>query len=129
MTSRHLLSFLEALTPAQWRCLRVVSEVADVAHAARKLHCAQALLKAPLANLQAHLGVQHIALVGEGVQLSQVLQDLLRQHPLCGAETPAVATASSPASPAPAGFERRGEVLIRSSSCAVKPHSGWLAAA
>ena len=108
MTSRHLLSFLASLTPAQWRCLRVVSEVADVAHAARKLHCAQALLKAVLADLQAHLGGQHIAWAGESVQLSQMLQDLLRLHPLCGAEKPKAATASAPASPAPTGPDRRG---------------------
>lgn len=100
MTSQHLLSALATLSPAQWRCLRVVSGVADVAHAARKLHCAQALLKATLAGLQAHLGVQHIAWACESVQLSPELQDLLRQHPLCGAEKTS-ATVMPPASHAP----------------------------
>lgn len=99
MTSRHLLSALATLPPAQWRCLRVVSEVADVAHAARKLHCAQALLKSALADLQAQLGAQHIALAGDSVQLSPELQDVLRQHPLCGAETKTAI--------APSRFERR----------------------
>ena len=69
------------LSSAQWRCLRVVSEVADVAHAARKLHWSQALLKATLADLQACVGAQHLALLDERVQLSQALQELVRERP------------------------------------------------
>ncbi len=45
----------------------MVSEVGDVAHAARKLHCSQALLKAALADLQACVGAQHLALRDERV--------------------------------------------------------------
>lgn len=88
MTNPHLLPALATLTSMQWRCLRVVSEVADVAHAARKLHCSQALLRDALETLQACVGAQHLALVGQGVQLSPALHDLLRRHPLCGAEKP-----------------------------------------
>lgn len=74
-----LLSVLASLSNAQWRCLRVVSEVGDVAHAARKLHCSQARLKEALADLQVCVGAQHLSLQDERVQLSSVLQDLVRR--------------------------------------------------
>ena len=83
---RSLLLALAPLSSAQWRCLRVVSEVGDVAHAARKLHCSQALLKAALADLQTCVGAQHLALLDERVQLSQALQDMLRERPPCRSE-------------------------------------------
>lgn len=74
---------LPLLNSAQWRCLRVLSEVdGDVAHAARKLHCAQAALKGALAELQTCLGAQHLALSDTRVQLSPALQVLLRSR--CG---------------------------------------------
>ena len=68
------------LTNAQWRCLRVLSEVGDMAHAARKLHCAQAALKGVLVELQTCLGAQHITLSDARVQLSPALQALLRSR-------------------------------------------------
>ncbi|WP_027996414.1 hypothetical protein [Simplicispira psychrophila] len=69
------------LTNAQWRCLRVLSEVGgDVAHAARKLHCAQGSLKGALAELQTCLGAQHLAVSDAHVQLSPSLQMLLRSR-------------------------------------------------
>lgn len=80
---RPQLSVQTPLSSAQWRCLRVVSEVGDVAHAARKLHCSQALLKAALADLQACVGAQHLALRDERVQLSEALQAWVRQPAPC----------------------------------------------
>lgn len=85
------------LTSAQWRCLRVVSEVGDIAHAARKLHWSQAVLKAALAELHERVGAQHIALADERVQLSPALTNLIRQRPVCGLQGALVAA------PAPAG--------------------------
>ena len=73
-----------ALTSAQWRCLRVLSEVGDIAHAARKLHWSQAVLTSALAELRAHMGAQHIALSDKQVQLSPTLKDLIDERPLCG---------------------------------------------
>lgn len=72
------------LTSTQWRCLRVLSEVGDIAHAARKLHWSQAVLKSALAELRAHMGTQHIALADERVQLSPMLKDLIGQQLPCG---------------------------------------------
>ncbi|MEC5214571.1 hypothetical protein RCH06_003136 [Polaromonas sp. CG_9.5] len=72
------------LTRAQWRCLRVVSEVRDIAHAARKLHWSQALLKSALADLHACVGGQHIALSDKQVQLSPTLKHLIDKQPVCG---------------------------------------------
>lgn len=72
------------LTSAQWRCLRVLSEVGDIAHAARKLHWSQAVLKSALAELRARMGAQHIALANDRVQLSPTLKNLIGQQPLCG---------------------------------------------
>lgn len=104
-----LLLALAPLSSAQWRCLRVVGEVGDLAHAARKLHCSQARLKAALADLQACVGAQHLALLGERVQLSQALQERLRLGPPCrSANTPGNAGAETlscqtePVPPAPA---------------------------
>lgn len=68
------------LTRTEWRCLRVVSEVGDIAHAARKLHWSQALLKAALAELQEHMDGQHIAQTDERVQLSPTLKKLICQR-------------------------------------------------
>ena len=82
-----------SLTSAQWRCLRVVSEVGDIAHAARKLHWSQAVLKSALADLYACLGAQHIALSDKQVQLSPALKDLIDGRPLCG--QPSTAAAAS----------------------------------
>jgi hypothetical protein len=104
-----LLLALPPLSSAQWRCLRVLSEVADIAHAARKLHWSQALFRATLAELQACVGTQHIAQLGERVQLSQALQDLLLPQPPCrpenalagaGAELPSSRTPPAPGIPA-----------------------------
>ena len=72
------------LTRTQWRCLRVVSEVRDIAHAARKLHWSQALLKSALVDLRACVGAQHIALSDQQVQLSPMLKHLIDERPLCG---------------------------------------------
>lgn len=88
------------LTSAQWRCLRVVSEVSDIPHAARKLHCSQAVLKAALAELRERLGAQHIVVVDERVQLSPALTNLTRQRPLCRLQ------GTLAAAPAPAGRSR-----------------------
>ena len=76
------------LTSAQWRCLRVLSEVGDIAHAARKLHWSQAVLKSALAELRAQMGAQHIALSGKQVQLSPTLKNLIDERPLCGQAVP-----------------------------------------
>ncbi len=84
------------LTRAQWRCLRVVSEVGDIAHAARKLHWSQAVLKAALAELHERVGAQHIALADERVQLSPTLKNLICQRPLCGQQV-ALAGLTDPA--------------------------------
>lgn len=89
------------LSSAQWRCLRVVSEVGDVAHAARKLHCSQALLKAALADLQACVGAQHLALRDERVQLSQALQEWIRQPASCRPENAAAGPGGRVACPSP----------------------------
>ena len=83
-----LLLGLPPLSKAQRRCLRILSQVDDVAHAARKLHWSQALFKTTLAELQNCVGTQHIALLDERVQLSQSLQDLLRQTPCQPAKSP-----------------------------------------
>lgn len=71
------------LSRAQWRCLRVVSEVRDIAHAARKLHWSQALLKSELTDLHACVGAQHIALSDKQVQLSPTLKHLIDERLLC----------------------------------------------
>lgn len=65
---------------ARRRCLRVVDEVGDLAHAARRLHCSQAALEAKLAELQSDLGKQHVQVVDGRVQLSAALQNLIRQR-------------------------------------------------
>lgn len=98
---RPLLLALAPLSSAQWRCLRVVSDVSDVAHAARKLHWSQPLLKATLAQLQACVGAPHLALRDERVQLSPALQELVRLRPPCRLEHPAGPGAEAPPSPAP----------------------------
>lgn len=69
-----------SLSRTQWRCLRVISEVSDIAHAARKLHWSQALLRAALAELHGHVGAQHIVLSDERVQLSLTLKKLICQR-------------------------------------------------
>lgn len=71
------LLVLPPLSSAQWRCLRVLGEVGDVAHAARKLHCSQAVLKDALAELQTCLDTQHLAVSDARVHLSPALQALL----------------------------------------------------
>ncbi len=68
---------LSPLTPAQRRCLRVLSEVPDMAHAARKLHWSQAELKTALVELQALLGQAHICTEGACVGLSDALKQAL----------------------------------------------------
>lgn len=110
--TRPQLSVQTPLSSAQWRCLRVVSEVGDVAHAARKLHCAQALLKAALGDLQACVGAQHLALRDERVQLSEALQAWVRQQAPCrsehaaGAAAPVVCAPPTQVPPAPPGSVR-----------------------
>jgi len=77
------LPALPPLPRAQWRCLRVVSEFGDIAHAARKLHWSQAFLRSMLLDLQAALGVQHVQICGDRVEVSQALKQALqhRQRP------------------------------------------------
>lgn len=74
---------LPPLQRAQWRCLRVVSEFGDIAHAARKLHWSQAVLRSMLLDLQATLGVQHVQVCGDRVELSPALKPIIQnqQHP------------------------------------------------
>lgn len=69
---------LPPLQRAQWRCLRVVSEFGDIAHAARKLHWSQAVLRLMLADLQAALGVQHVQVCADRVELSPALKQLMQ---------------------------------------------------
>jgi len=76
------LPCLPPLASAQWRCLRTVSEVGDLAHAARKLHWSQALLKSVLAELQATVGAQHVQLADGRVLLSPTLKSLMAPAPL-----------------------------------------------
>jgi hypothetical protein len=78
---------LSQLPAPQWRCLRVVSEFSDIAHAARKLHCSQAVLKAILSELQASLGGQHIHVLDGRVQISELLKVSIggQQRPPCRA--------------------------------------------
>ena len=68
---------LTQLPSAQRRCLRVLSEVPDMAHAARKLHWSQAELKTALVELQALLGQTHICTEGACVGLSDALKQAL----------------------------------------------------
>lgn len=68
---------LRSLPRVQWRCLRVVSEFGDIAHAARKLHWSQAVLKAMLSDLQASLGAQHVQLADEQVRVSETLKNCI----------------------------------------------------
>ncbi|WP_029527790.1 hypothetical protein [Polaromonas glacialis] len=75
-----LLLALPPLSSAQWRCLRVLSEVADIAHAARKLHWSQAVLMVALAELHERMGAQHIALADARVQFSPALKNLIFQQ-------------------------------------------------
>jgi len=77
------LAGLPPLAGAQWRCLRVVSETGDLAHAARKLHWSQAVLRAVLGDLQASLGSAHVRLAGRQVLLSPSLAHLVRQRAPC----------------------------------------------
>lgn len=65
---------LAQLPSDQRRCLRIVSAVPDVAHAARKLHWSQAALNAVLAELQSLLGQAHIRLDAKQVGLSEELK-------------------------------------------------------
>lgn len=65
---------LTQLTSDQQRCLRIVSAVPCVAHAARKLHWSQAGLKAVLDELQALLGQAHLWTDGARVDLSDALK-------------------------------------------------------
>ena len=65
---------LSQLSSAQWRCLRVVSEFSDVAHAARKLHWSQAALRAIVLELQENLGTRHIHVLAGQVQISRPLK-------------------------------------------------------
>ncbi len=74
---------LPQLPAAQWRCLRVVSEYSDVAHAARRLHWSQAALKAVLSDLQTSLGGQHIHVADERVHVSEALKSIIRQQIAC----------------------------------------------
>ena len=68
------------LTSDQWRCLRVLSEVGDIAHAARRLHWSQVTVRAALAELNRRVGADHIKLAGNHVQLSPSLTNLLGQR-------------------------------------------------
>ncbi len=67
-----------ALPRAQWRCLRVLSAVGDIAHAARKLHWSQAVLRLMLVDLQAALGVQHVQVCGDRIELSPALKQVMQ---------------------------------------------------
>lgn len=65
---------LAQLPSDQRRCLRIVSAVPDVAHAARKLHWSKATTNAVLAELQSLLGQVHIRLDGKQVGLSEAIK-------------------------------------------------------
>ena len=71
------------LTSDQWRCLRVLSEVGDIAHAARRLHWSQVTVRAALAELNRRVGADHITLAGNRIQLSPSLKNLLGQRSIC----------------------------------------------
>jgi len=75
-----LPSELPQLPGVQRRCLHVVSEFPDLAHAARRLHWSQVTLKAVLSDLMASLGAQHIYVDGERVHLSETLKSVI-EHP------------------------------------------------
>lgn len=64
---------LSQLSAAQWRCLRVLGEFSDLAHAARKLHWSQAVLSAVVLELQESLGTLHIQVLAGRVQISRPL--------------------------------------------------------
>lgn len=70
---------LSQLHAAQRRCLGVLGEVPDLAHAARKLHWSQAALKTVLAELQVLLGQTHICTVGARVGLSDALKEAIEK--------------------------------------------------
>lgn len=75
---------LAPLPRAQRRCLFVVSEFSDLAHAARKLHWSQADLKAMLSDIQDRLGVQHVQVADGRVQVSELLKTRIgQQRPPC----------------------------------------------
>ena len=75
---------LPQLSGVQWRCLRVVCEFPDLAHAARRLHCSQPTLKEMLSDLMARLGAQHIHVDAQRVHLSEALKNVIEYpQPLC----------------------------------------------
>lgn len=96
---------LPQLPGVQRRCLCVLSEFPDLAHAARRLHCSQAVLRAKLADLMARLGARHIHVDGERVQLSETLKSAIKQQlRRCGPAS----EVSYPASTMPGELERLG---------------------
>lgn len=66
------------LSSTQRRCLRVVLEFPDLAHAARRLHCSQATLKVALVELETSLGQSHFRLEGVQVSMSDALKNSSR---------------------------------------------------
>lgn len=75
-----LPSDLPQLSSVQRRCLRVVSEFSDLAHAARRLHWSQATLKEMLSDIMASLGAQHIHVDADRVHISETLKSVI-EHP------------------------------------------------
>ena len=61
---------LAKLTSDQRRCLRVVSEVPNCAHAARRLHWTQSALRSMLSELTSLFGSRHIDIAGAEVDMS-----------------------------------------------------------
>lgn len=73
------------LTRVQRRCLRVLNEFPDLAHAARRLHWSRATLREVLSDLVSSLGDRHIHVDGDGVHLSDTLKGAIaHQLRLCG---------------------------------------------
>lgn len=80
--SQSPLPDLGSLPRVQRRCLGIVSDVCDVAHAARKLHWSQGVLMAVLSDIQANLGAQHVQVADGRVQVSEALkQVMMHQRP------------------------------------------------
>lgn len=68
---------LVKLSSEQRRCLRILSKVPDVAHAARRLHWSQAALKSVLAELLSLLGQRHICISENRVELSVEMREAI----------------------------------------------------
>lgn len=76
---------LPQLTDIQRRCLRVLSDFPDLAHASRRLHCSQATLRQVLLDVMARLGDRHMHVDGDSVHLLATLKSVMEQAlGLCG---------------------------------------------